>query len=166
MDARIRGTAIAALAATCIAVATPARAADVTTSPGKAAVFETRRYANRSINFSGAEGQILKAKPRNVVTITASAYTHLPQTSAQRLLLYGYVNMSQVETGFTASCPPGTDACSVTGTWIVDLDAAEAAAPGTVMGKPVDVWVSLFDANANDADQIQITMAARMEKKR
>jgi hypothetical protein len=167
MNARIRGTAIgAALAAACLTVATPARAADVTTSPGKASVFETRRYADRSINFSSAEGQILKAKPKNVVTITASAYTHLPLTNAQRLLMYAYVNASQVETGFTTSCPSGSDACSVTGTWIVDLDAAEAAAPGTVMGKPVDVWVSLFDANGNDADQIQITMAARMEKKR
>jgi len=166
MDARIRGTAIAALAATCVAVTSPARAADVTTSPGKAAVFETRRYADRPINFSAAEGQILKAKPKNVVTITASAYTHLALAKAQQLLIYAYVNVSQVETAFTTSCPPSSDACSVSGTWIVDLDAAEAAAPGTVMGKPVDVWVSLFDANANDADQIQITMAARMEKKR
>jgi hypothetical protein len=167
MNARIRGTAIgAALAATCLTIATPAGATDVTTSPGKASVFETRRYADRSINFSSAEGQILKAKPKNVVTVTASAYTHLSAASAQGLLMYAYVNASQVETAFTTSCPAGSDACSVSGTWIVDLDAAEAAAPGTVMGKPIDVWVSLFDANGNFADQIQVTMAARMEKKR
>ena len=167
MNARIRGTAIgAALAAACLAVATPARAIDVTTSPGKASVFETRRYADRPINFSSAEGQILKAKPKSVITITASAYTHLQLANAQQLIMYALVNLSQVETAFTTFCPPGSDACSVTGTWIVDLDAAEAAAPGTVMGKPVDVWVNLFDGLGNDADQIQITMAARMEKKR
>jgi hypothetical protein len=34
------------------------------------------------------------------------------------------------------------------------------------MAKPVDVWVSLFDGYSNVADQIQVTMAARMEKKR
>jgi hypothetical protein len=53
----------------------------------------------------------------------------------------------------------------VQGQWILDLDAAEAAAPGTVMGQPLDVVVEIFDGFNNSASTIDVTMTARLEKK-
>ena len=166
MDTRIVRTALALALAT-IATPTPGRAADVSSSPGRTAVFETRHYANGPTNFRSVQGQILKAKSKHVLTITVSAFTLLVLGNSQALSLHAYLNGSVVDPfAFGAHCPQTTNYCSVHAQWIVDLDAAEAAAPGTVIGQPLDALVQITDGYGNTASQVDLSMAMRMEKKR
>jgi len=92
MNARIRTGArtLAGLTAACLAMLTPtaSRAADVSTSPGKVAVYETRDYWNKQVTVTTIDGQILKAKPKQVLVITADAHTRLSAPNQQALSMY------------------------------------------------------------------------------
>ena len=81
--------------------------------------------------------------------------------------MYAKLNGAYIDySGFGGHCPQASNFCSVSGQWIVDLDAVEAAAPGTVMGHPLDVEIEVLEGWMNVVENLHLTMAVRMEKKR
>jgi len=139
----------------------------VSTSSGRRVREHCSLPSNKQITTSTIEGQILKAKPKQVLTITASAHSRLSSPNQQALGMYAKLNGAYIDySGFGGHCPQASNFCSVSGQWIVDLDAAEAAAPGTVMGHPLDVDVDFQEGFLTVAENVHLTMAVRMEKKR
>ncbi len=63
------------------------------------------------------------------------------------------------------NCPStATLTCSATGTWWLDLDAAEVAHPGMFYGKPLNIVLGGF-TNLNHSIAVAAVMNARLEKK-
>src|SRR5262245_40536917 len=114
---RVGGTAVIAGLLT---VGIPDARADVSTSPARAVAFETRQLTNVAINTASVTGQILKAKPKQVLTVTVSVRTLLPNNTLQNLVAIAQVNGVALTTPgtYNTNCPVG-NTCVVSGQWIV-----------------------------------------------
>jgi hypothetical protein len=167
---RLRIAQAAGLAAALLVAWGPsgARAADVSTSPARAVAFERRHFDNKMVAGVATIAQIVRAKPRQVLTITAAANTYLNTTPTQNLMLTAKFNGQWVGEpfGYFNLCGPGTNTCSVNGTWVIDLDQAELENPGTVLDQPIDVEVYTNDGYSNTATALDVTTVVRMEKKK
>lgn len=147
-------------------VTSHATAADVSTSPGRAAFFETRHLADVLMYAVPIDGQIAKGRSRKVLTIDASAKSFIVSGPTQvNLGLQAQVNGVTLPVVFSTNCAIG-NACSTVGQWIVDLDQAEAANPGVFVGRPLDVHVTATDGFNRTATSLDLAMTAHMESKR
>jgi hypothetical protein len=65
------------------------------------------------------------------------------------------------------NCPDtATVTCSASGSWWLDLDAAEAAHPGTILGKPLIVELKGFTNAFNGIPgPLVVTMSAALHKR-
>lgn len=118
------------------------QAASVTTSPGKNSVF-AREGAVLTANgdFPDLTGQIEKGKKKTVLKIEA---TTMIEGHAAVPGAYLAVTVN----GLAASMASGqcdqasSHFCSLTGTYWLDLDAAELIIPGAFIGQPLNITLT------------------------
>lgn len=160
------------LGALCLTWATSALAD--TTSPGKNAVFVSA--SNLSLPTSGTAtlltGQITKGKKKTVLAIEAML-TSIGQFSGPRTdTISPTVNGITVEPASSAlalvNCPTISStsfACTVTGTWWLDIDAAEAAHAGMFVGQPLNITLTGSEIGGVGDSGLIATLTARVQKK-
>jgi hypothetical protein len=122
-------------------------------------------------------GQIAKGKKKRVLTVQAmmtngaSAPSVLPIVLSLQPLANGVAmeptsgggaQGAVVDCGF--STPP-TAACTVTGHWWLDLDAAELAHPGTFIGKPLEITLTGGTLAGGIGTPVDVTLSAKLETK-
>jgi len=117
-----------------------------------------------------SRGPSKKGKAKHVLAIEAILRTG-GGANADTLCLQALVNGVAVEplTGglfaILSACPAQTD-CTLTATFWLDLDAAEAANPGVFVGQPLKIDLQGGDFKADGGGAVFVsTMTARMEKK-
>ena len=164
-------TVIALVTATlCFAGALDLAHADATTSPGKTSVYATEENVALSGATVVAVSVVLqKGKKKRVLEVEG----RLDKASIDgeplvaRVTVNG-VRMEPPDPFFASlsarasqSCGSGL-VCSMVGTWWLDLDAAEAANPGTFIGEPL-----LIELNAGSSNPTVATasLRARLQKK-
>ncbi len=163
----------AATAVDCSAVSIVTGASDCqSTSPGKFSVFASAHMAQLS---TGGGPPLLMAtighgKHKYVLAAEArisSATTGLmspffwPEVNGVRMNPTDGANLAYVSTDCSSQ------RCSLTGTWWLDLDAAEAAHPGMFLGVPLVVNLQGGDLNgaAVPAGNTEVTMTLRLQKR-
>ena len=135
------------------------------TSPGKNSAFESTTVNPIPVPpVTLLTATISKGKNRTVVAveamITASAgpalkFTIRPTVNGVDMEPSGAASQE----GCSASIP-----CSATGTWWLDLDAAELANPGTFIGKLLTITLIGGEEGGAAVDG-HVTMTVRLEKK-
>jgi hypothetical protein len=136
------------------------------TSPGKNSAFESG-----TINPLGSglptllTATIAKGKKKKVLAIEASLVTS--SGAVGTLELAAEVNGVAPEgQSVNQACTAGTQHCTLVGTWWLDLDAAEAANPGTFLKQPLDVTLKGGAQAGGDPDiQATATLSVRVESK-
>jgi hypothetical protein len=120
---------------------------DVTTSPGKEAVFFSRLESGAPA-APELSGVISRGKAHHVVRVDASYLTKLgvPGPNActaqpTTIRIRATVNGRQMMGWPGMSCPANAYECTVSGPLWLDLDAAEAALPGVFKGQPLTITV-------------------------
>jgi len=146
----------------------PARA-DAVSSPGK--VTAVRSAVGLSVDSSplATTVQLVKGKRRYLLVVTGvlSGYAPTPGT---------YIGLGATVNGFDFEPFDGNQSrihqqcagvsggfCTVSGTWFVDLDAMEAAHPGTFVNLPLSV--SLHSQALGSLNQGKVTLTAMLVKK-
>ena len=150
--------------------------ADASTSPGTNSVHASTigvplpPFLTVAVLTPLVSGTIAKGKPHRVLVVEGmiaaigpgeNAYTK-PQVNG-----IDFEPTDDVGTGLAASvncASTATLACTATGTWWIDLDAAEAAHPGMFYGKPLNIVLGGF-TNLNHGISVAAVMNARLEKK-
>jgi len=135
------------------------------TSPGKNAAFESATINPIPVPPATLlTATILKGKKRTVLAVeamlTASAgpalkFTIRPTVNGVDMEPQGAASQE----GCSASIP-----CSATGTWWLDLDAAETANPGTFISQPLTITL-IGGEQSGAAIDGHVTMTARLQKK-
>ena len=119
-----------------------------TTSPGKTAVFGSEDAGSLSLSGStgGLSGTISKGKRGRVLQLAASLSV-AGDPAVSSIYLQPFVNGTSFNplqglSYYTGQCDTAaaTD-CTISITAWLDLDAAEAAHPGTFIGKPLSIGV-------------------------
>jgi hypothetical protein len=129
-----------------LAFATAPAHADGTSSPGKfAAAQSVTGFVYDPPATEQLTVQLLKGKRKRLLFVTGRAATAgAPNTS---VLLGASLNSVPMEPqgGLTAPVcrPVSGSSCSVEATWWVDLDAAELAAPGSIINQPLTVVLTV-----------------------
>lgn len=121
------------------------------TSPGKNSAFESSSALLVGPGSTLLTASLEKGKKKTVLAIEAS-YTdaaYSPTAATARVLgLTVTVNGLGVQPNPVAPYTVNTDcgftdtppaACTVTGTWWLDIDAAETASPGLFVGQPLSI---------------------------
>ncbi len=161
----LAGAASAALQSSCPAPCT---------KPPKSIVFarETDGILDNFGHMTPIGGTLAKGIAKAVVRVEASANVFLIGKNFGELSLGASVNgvTDSDPNGeiafFRTSCAPDGFLCSVTGTFWFDLDALEAAYPGTFLGQPL--VISVGGGSPYDTGQgwpYGITFSAALEKK-
>jgi len=141
--------------------------ADSNTGPGKMAAFAS--FDDMTIGLGPSSPSlavaIKKGKTHRVLTVEGmlSIYS---AAGAAKLLMVPLVNgipLNPVGKAAAASCTTG-EQCSVTGSWWLDLDAAEAANPGVGLGQQLNVTLVGNDT-AETGSVGSMILRARLEKK-
>jgi len=131
-------------------------------SPGKSSAFVSAKDVTIVTGFIPvASATIVKGKKRRVLAIEAMLTT--PEFPIFPVIGVR-VNGIQPEPDSTASgwCPDHH--CTVTGTWWLDLDAAEAQSPGVFVGQPL--LVELMAGNGGGGEPTaNVSLTVRMEKR-
>jgi hypothetical protein len=144
--------------------APPAFAAS--TSPGKSSAF-----ASGSLSPLGANpttlltATIAKGRKRRVLAIEATVGTE--SGAAGVLEMRPLVNDVAADGPIVSvACQPTLVHCSMTGTWWLDLDAAEAANPGVFVKQPLEVRLVGGTLAGGDPDiSAYGTLSVRLESK-
>jgi len=163
-----------------ITLAAPPGFSQVSTSPGKKVAFETakgvilQRYPHAVLTAT-----IVKGKPKHVITVDGMVRLDLPPGVAT-LSLGADVNwhtcgLEMHPTGTMGTfesalqeCPNVGMGCTVTGTFILDLDAAELVSPGCFINQPLTItlWAGDAGPGGGDGQPVDVSMIVRMEKKK
>ena len=164
-----KGAHFACLAiAACVAARAPAFA-DAASGPGKEAAYSSLSGValTSSTGAVPAAGvQILKGKKKRVLEVDVTGIVPASVAGQAMGVIARLNGLSvfepnsgnfQVEHG----CVPGTN-CTVQGRFWVDLDAAEAAYPGLIIGQPLNVEIQ--QAVITNTTGI-LSVRARMRKK-
>jgi hypothetical protein len=136
------------------------------TSPGKSSAFESSGFM--FVPASPATlltATIAKGKKKKVLAIEATLST---DTGASGVLeIRPLVNDVAVEGGVVSvACQPGLVHCSVSGSWWLDVDAAEAANPGVFVKQPLVVrLVGGYLAGGDPDIAATGTLSVRVESK-
>ncbi len=118
------------------------QAAPVTTSPGKNSVFAREgAVLDATGDFPDLTGQIEKGKKKTVLKVEATA---LIQGNAAVAGAYLAMTVNGLTTAMASGqCDPAsTHFCSLTGTYWLDLDAAELIIPGAFIGQPLNITLT------------------------
>jgi len=152
-------------------IATTVRA-DMSTSPGRNSVHVST--IGVAVPFHSdtllLTGTIEKGKRGRVVTLQAMLSSIAPGEDANmRPVINGvsFETTDDIGNGSSAGtdcAASGVFACSLNGSWWIDLDAAEAANPGEFIGKPLVIELR-GGTNHLGGIGISANMSARMEKK-
>ena len=147
--------------------AKPARAAS--TSPGKNSAFETSDFGNGDIPVIVSPlltATISKGKKKYVLAVEARLSSGYSQVSSY-LILRTKVNGVEMEPSgpndVVQAC--NGNPCTLTSTWWLDLDAAEAANPGVFIKMPLSVTLEGGEGFAAPQSDARVTMSVRMQKK-
>lgn len=129
----------------CLYVPVVVRAEPTTTSPGKSSVFaeEHSGMLDSVGNITPLAGQIAKGKRKTVVRIDATVGIN-GNPAVTGVLVLASVNGHFAQPGFAYANQCSTASavqCSATGTFWLDIDAAETAFPGVYVGQPLDIQV-------------------------
>ena len=159
----------------CLAIGLAATSASADTiSPGKESAFASSADVSPLPNSDPANPllsvTIEKGKRRRVLVIEATVED---RSSALILLRIGpSVNGVGVQgPNASVNCDPanGVTVCTASGVWWLDLDAAEAASPGTFVGQPLVVKLVGGDAITADGPgpgPYGASLVVRMVKKK
>jgi hypothetical protein len=147
-----------------IALAPPSARGSASSSPGKNAAAASLDGVNLK-TFPTVSVQILKGKKKRLLIVTGmfSGYAAAQQSINLGLRVNGIdiepydTNNSRIITDFCVGF------CTLSGTWWLDLDAAEAAHPGMFNNVPLDVQLRT-DSHITDVTG-KISVTATMEKK-
>ena len=132
---------VAALALLCVSAS--AHAQVQTTSPGTKSVF-SKQAASMSNGGSQSDiqllgGEIVKAKKKHVLRIDATLSTEADVRPDE---VYFVIGVNNTDIGTAVAHCDSTEMiheCGVSGSFWVDLDAAEQINPGTVIGRPLTI---------------------------
>ena len=110
--------------------------------------------------------------PGYVLVVTATVVIEDPTTTVEPYIqLYtsaaGALNQPE-PTGHFPRHYTCSSSCITTMEWWIDLDAAEAASPGTVYGQPLNETISLFDEMAmrgSVGPPMDVSLSAKMVSK-
>jgi hypothetical protein len=155
-----------ALAAVVATLGSVPSAAD-STSPGKESAFESASITPLPVGDTGVllTASLVKGKKKRVLAIHATLATN---TGAMGVLhLLPNVNGVAVQgTTLNEPCDPSLAHCTVSGSWWLDLDAAEAANPDVFVGEPLAIELvgGLLAGGDSDASGT-VTMSVQMLKK-
>jgi hypothetical protein len=150
------------------------------TSPGKASVFASSTGVPLAPGFSPLlAATIVKGKKKTVLAVTAM-YTDGPyaptpvvkrvlglSVSVNGVLMQpsGSPQGAVIDCGF-ANPPPS--ACAVSGTWWLDIDAAETANPGVFYGQPLVITLTGGDLSGGvliGVQSMDASLSAVVQKK-
>ncbi len=124
----------------------PARS-DSASSPGKSAVAMSQTGVNLGVVPTTLSVQIAKGKKKRLLVVTGTAHAEnfsgelFSDVTANGILMEPTNGIDNV---LKTAC---ADACTLTGTWWLDLDTAELANPGALVNVPINV---AFSARADD----------------
>jgi len=146
--------------------AAPAGAAPESTTPGKTSVFarETAPLGGGGV-MTPLVGQILKGKKKQVLRVDATLTTESDVLGAE-IQFTIVANGNTLGTAVGHCDAPTTVSCSVSGSFWLDLDAAETAVPGSVIGVPVIISMTGGSTSALDVGELYAaTFSAQLVKK-
>jgi hypothetical protein len=173
-----RSLAAAAALGLVVGLATTAAAVNYSTSPGKNAAFEAATGNVLTVYLPKLTATIEKGKKRTVLAIEAG-YTdgpYAPIYGVRSLGLGVTVNgvaiqpnpasaqQNVIDCGLTDTAPA---ACTIVGTFWLDIDAAEAANPGVFVGQPLSIVMSAGHVGGGPppANPMDATLTVRVQKK-
>ena len=136
------------------------------TSPGKNSAFESGTISPLGSGFPTLlTATIAKGKKKKVLAIEASLASGSGALGVLELSVE--VNGVAVEGPIVnQSCAVSVQHCTVVGTWWLDVDAAEAASPGTFVKQPLVVTLQGGVQAGGDTDiQGTATLSVRVESK-
>jgi len=138
---------IVTLAVLGASIATPVWA-DATTSPGVNSVHVSSNHLSMPDPFVETvllTGTILRGKRNRVLVVDATFGSLAPGENAHIKPLVNGVGLEPTDdfgngSGVAINCPStATLTCTASGSWWLDLDAAEAAQPGKFIGRPLTI---------------------------
>jgi hypothetical protein len=147
-----------------LALATSPAHAQVTSGPSKNAV-----YAWDNATFAGfiadVDATITKGKAHRVLEVEGMAYT-VGGCTGDHVAVYPIVN-GWAMYGHDLYLEPtvGGTFRSASGTWWLDLDAADAQSPGKFINKPLDITLRANSANCPNGATFEGSLRARLVKK-
>jgi len=164
-----------------IVLAAPPGFSQVSTSPGKKVAFETAKGVPLPMfGMPVLTATIVKGKRKHVITVDAMVRLDLPPGPAT-LSLGATVNWDVPACGLEMhptgtigtvasalqECPNVGMGCTVTGTFILDLDNAELLQPGCFINQPLTIILNAGDAGPGGGvgQPVDVSMIVRMEKK-
>ena len=162
-----------------LVLAAPPGFSQVSTSPGKKVAFETAKGVLLNLLTGPVlTATIVKGKKKHVITVDAMVRLDLPPGVAT-LSLGADVNwhtcgLEMHPTGSIGTfasalqeCPNVGMGCAVTGTFILDLDAAEMVSPGCFIDQPLTItlWAGDAGPGGGAGQPVDVSMIVRMEKK-
>ena len=126
-------------------------------------------FAGSGVNPGSMSATILKGKKKYALVIEAKVT--LADTSGAELSLLlpivngfgGLVQPNALSGVTTTKCAPGGSGCSVSGTYWMDIDAAESVSPGSFYNMPLNVSLGIAVSNLSAATSSSLVV--RMEKK-
>jgi hypothetical protein len=136
------------------------------TSPGKNSAFESASLTNLSTAPAPLlTATIAKGKKKRVLAIEASLTTD--SGAAGVLEIRPFVNGFATEgQAAQVTCAPSLLHCTVSGTWWLDIDAAEVASPGLYVKQPLVVVLQGGVLPGGDSDiSATATLSVRVESK-
>jgi hypothetical protein len=165
--------AMSAVAAALVgAMANPNQLCAAGTSPGKRLAIESTDFGGGDIPVAFVPllaASIVKGKRKHVLVIQATL-------SSGSSPVAGWLGIRARVNGFDA-VPPGQfsgdiqhqscggNYCTVTGTWWLDLDAAEVAHPGAFVSQPLTIVLDGGEFPMSPQSTGSATMSVRMERK-
>jgi hypothetical protein len=165
----VASVAIAALVVSAAVGPNPAFAAS--TGPGKKSAFESSDFGGGDIPVGVTTlltASIEKGKKKYVLVVEATLSSGSSPVS--NYLEFGpRVNGVEMEPGYPnpnfvlQAC--GGDPCTLTGTWWLDLDAAELDHPGIFINQPLTVTLHGGEGFASPQSDGRVTMGVRLQKK-
>lgn len=153
-------------------IAPPAFAADATTSPGQKAVFVAHQDFDGCCHVS-LNGQIAKGQAHNALMLDAT-FMVAPTTGCSPTdvgIFSPQVNGIFMNPDALGLVPSASARCqggvcpTITGTYWLDLDAAEAAYPGMFVHQPLNITLSGTWFGVTCSAFNSITMSAVMVRK-
>jgi hypothetical protein len=173
-----RGLAAVTALGLVVGLATTAAAVNYSTSPGKNAAFEASTGNPLTVYLPKLTATIEKGKKRTVLAIEAG-YTdgpYAPIYGVRALGLGVTVNgiaiqpnpaaaeQNVIDCGLTDTAPA---ACTIVGTFWLDIDAAELANPGVFVGQPLSIVMSAGHVGGGPPppNPMDATLSVRVQKK-
>ncbi len=144
------------------------------TSPGKKSAFESLSAIPMPVYPAPLTATIAKGQKKTVLAIAATLRDSGPP--GRCLGLQVSVNSVLAESGPASAMPiTVTDCggcggaaesfCSVTGTWWLDVDAAETANPGMFVGQPLSITLAYGDGTAAGPGPADVMLSVTVQKK-